>query len=383
MKRKIIIIGGGASGIACALRLKSNNPKIDCLILEQNPRIGKKILKTGNGRCNISNLGVSPANYNQPEFVSECLKRFSVNDLVSFFQRFGLLLRSDEAGRLYPYSDYANTVVDVLLHSIKNLGLEVLCDQRVKKVRKNNGFEVSTDVSTFQSDILVFSTGSLAQERTNGYEILRDLGHTVTDLEPGLVPLKTKENLSSLKGIKVKCRARLLSRGKVMMEEDGEILFKERGLSGILSMNLSRRAQAGDVVSLDLFPQTDILPFLKNASEEKGPEEALLGMLPKMLAFEVLRRNPDRDMNGIHATLKDLRFHVEGKYGFDAAQITLGGVAIEEINPDFSSKKDGDLYVVGEVLDVDGECGGFNLHFAWMSGILAADAISERFEKNL
>ena len=249
------------------------------------------------------------------------MKRFSVNDLVSFFQRFGLLLRSDEAGRLYPYSDYANTVVDVLLHSIKNLGLEVLCDQRVKNVRKNNGL-VSTDVSTFQSDILVFSTGSLAQERTNGYEILRDLGHTVTDLEPGLVPSKTKENLSSLKGIKVKCRARLLSRGKVMMEEDGEILFKERGLSGILSMNLSRRAQAGDVVSLDLFPETDILPFLKNASEEKGPEEALLGMLPKMLAFEVLRRNPDRDMNGIHA-LSDLRFHVKG-VRFDAAN-TLGG----------------------------------------------------------
>ncbi|NLH53954.1 MAG: aminoacetone oxidase family FAD-binding enzyme [Acholeplasmataceae bacterium] len=383
MKRKIIIIGGGASGIACALRMKMRNPELDCLILEQNPRIGKKILKTGNGKCNISNLRMASEHYNQPDFIARCLESFSVNDLVEFFRRLGLLLRADAAERLYPHSEYANTVLEVLLQALSKYRIEVLCNQRVREIQQGDGFEILTEDSRFFSDVLVIATGSLAQEKTNGYELLGNLGHSLTPLEPGLVALATKENMSSLRGIRVKCRAKLLDRGKIIHEESGEILFKEKGLSGILALNLSRHARPGNIVSLDLFPDVDILRFLEEALAEKSMDEALLGILPKMLAHEVLKRNINHDLQAIHATLRGLTFEITGKFGYEFAQITLGGVRIEEINHDFSSKKNQDLYVIGEILDVDGGCGGYNLHFAWMSGILAADAIADRFEKNL
>lgn len=383
MKPKIIIIGGGASGIICALRLKIKNPEFEVLILEQNPRVGKKILKTGNGRCNISNLNLSGKNYNHPEFINHCLEKFSVEDLIAFFRELGLIIRPDASNRLYPYSDYANTVLDVLLYALKKYNVKVMCDEEVRKIKSGDGFEIITANNRYNADMVVVATGSIAQEKTNGYDLLKSLGHSVTALEPGLVALKTKEYVNSLRGIRIKCKAMVIDRGQLLHEEEGEILFKEQGLSGILSMNLSRYVKTGSIVSLDLFPEIDPLPFMTEALNSKNMEDVLMGMLPKMLVQEILKRSKNYNLNEVYANLRSLSFEITGRYGFDMAQITIGGVPIQEINSDFSSKKTKGLYIIGEVLDVDGECGGYNLHFAWMSGILAADAIASHFEKKL
>lgn len=383
MKRNIIIVGGGASGIICALRLKIENPDLKVLLLEQNPRVGKKILKTGNGRCNISNHNMSSNHYNQPQFLSACLRKFSVDDLIDFFQKLGLFLRADHANRLYPYSEYANTVLEVFLHALNKYQIEVRCNQEVKEIKTSDRFVVKTGSEVYESDVVVVATGSQAQEKTNGYELLKKLNHTITTMEPGLVPLKTKENLSSLRGIKIKCKARVIHNGKTLHEEEGELLFKEQGLSGVLSLNLSRYAKPESIISLDLFPKTNILPILERLVKTKSLEAALLGIFPKMLVYEILKRSNKENLQDISEQIHNLKFEVAGKYGFSNAQITLGGININEINQDFSSKLNKDLYIIGEVLDVDGECGGYNLHFAWLSGILAADAILKRFEKKL
>ncbi|MDD3999706.1 MAG: aminoacetone oxidase family FAD-binding enzyme [Bacilli bacterium] len=383
MKKDVIIIGGGASGIACALRIKMNNPALKVLILEQNPRIGKKILKTGNGKCNISNLNMGPEHYNNQEFLENSMRSFSVDELIEFFNKLGLILRTDSSNRLYPYSESANTVLEVLLYALDKLGVEVKCNQEVLEVSISREFKVISATDSFTAGYLVMATGSIAQEKTNGYNLLKALNHSQTNLEPGLVPLKTKEKLNSIRGIRVKCKASVFEKEELLHEEEGEILFKEEGLSGVLALNLSRYARFGGIVSLDLFPDRKILPYLEKIIKFKDQEDALLGMLPKMLVYEVLKRNKGRNLAKISETLHNLTFEVIGNYGFGMAQITLGGIRTEEVNYDFSSKLVKNLSIIGEVLDIDGECGGYNLHFAWMSGILAAETIIGVFEKNL
>lgn len=377
--KRVIIIGGGASGIACALKLKSLNPDLQVTILEQNERIGKKILKTGNGRCNISNLQMDAIYYNNQNFVQSCLQVFSVTDLLAFFHSLGLLIKSDNASRLYPYSESATTVLDVFLENLRIYGIEVICNQQVIGIKKTGLYEVTTQDNKYNAEVVVMATGSLAQESTNGYDLLKSLSHSVTALRPGLVPLKVRENVKSLQGLRTKCVASVYDNGKILHSEEGEILFKDQGLSGVLSLNLSRYAKKGSIVSLDLLPNNrdgDVMEIIRN----KGVRQALLGVFPKMLAQEISKRgldNPDNIIRIIH----DFKFEVVGDYGFQVAQITLGGLNTAEINLDFSSKKAHSLYIIGELLDIDGASGGYNLHFAWLSGILAAMAISNDFEK--
>lgn len=379
--QRVIIIGGGASGIACALKLKSLNPGLHITILEQNERIGKKILKTGNGRCNISNLQMKPVNYNHPGFVQECLERFTVADLLEFFRYLGLMIKSDNAYRLYPYSESATTVLDVFLENLRCSGIETECNQQVVGIKNTGLYEVTTPNNTYRAEIVVMATGSQAQENTNGYELLKSLNHSVTALRPGLVPLKVRENVRSLQGLRIKCRASVYDDGKCVHAEEGEILFKEQGLSGVLSLNLSRHAKKGSSISLDLLPISESRDAeLMEIMRHKGIKQALLGVFPKMLAQEIIRRSSE-NMDSVIRNLHDFRFEVVGDYGFSTAQITLGGLDLSEINPDFSSKITHGLYIIGELLDIDGASGGYNLHFAWISGILAAQAICSEIEK--
>jgi predicted Rossmann fold flavoprotein len=375
-----MIIGGGASGLACAVQLKMLSPKSEVTILEQNDRIGKKILKTGNGRCNISNLNISEEYYNNQDFMKQCLKQFSVADLNSFFLKLGLVLKSDDYSRRYPYSEKASTVLDVFLSSLQRYGIEVICNQKVLKVKKNNVFRVITEDSEYQADTLVFATGSIAQERSNGYDLIKNLGHKITKLRPGLVPIKVQENLKSLQGLRIKCYAKIANK-EIEYGNYGEILFKDQGLSGILSLDLSRYSREGSIIKLDLLPskeqEEELLLLFKNFDIK----QALMGTFPKMLVYEILKRSPEGNVEEILQTIHNFKFHVTGDYGFNIAQITLGGVEIAEVNTNFSSKKDDKLYIIGEVLDIDGASGGYNLHFAWMSGILAAKAIAVDFEK--
>ena len=382
MQTKLIIVGGGAAGIVCALTAKRENPSLQVSILEQNERIGKKILKTGNGKCNLSNLNMSEHFYNHPHELSIWLNQIPISEVQAFFQSCGLFLKTDGSTRLYPYSEKATTVLEVLRYELKRHHIDTICNVRVKSLIYEQGWIVKTNQRDFKADYVVVASGSLAQEQTEGYRILQELGHRLIPLVPGLAALKTKEKLRHLQGLRVKCQAGIYEQKRLLHQDKGEILFKDDGLSGILAFDLSRFLTKGNEVALDLlFDYPHLERELTSLLTWKELEDALMGLLPKMLVWEILKRNPNRDIKAIVKTIHHLSFEVVATYGFEWAQIARGGISLEDINLDFSSRKQAHLSIIGEVLDVDGASGGYNLHFAWLSGMIAGRAIAS-FEKN-
>ena len=363
----VVILGGGASGVFCALSIKKHNPMIDVTILEQNDRLLKKVLKTGNGRCNICNRMISSEYYND-------FSLFELNNnvnVVKILEEFGFLLREEDLGRMYPYSESANVVVNYLVSKVKSMNINVLTNYKVVDIKKcNKGFVVNDDLVC---DKLVIASGSHAQSQTNAYDLLKKLGHSISKLTPGLVPLITKEETSHMKGIRWKCDARVLNKSNVR-KISGEVLFKDHGLSGIMTLDLSNYVDVNDIVSFDLMPGYEESELYELLSK-KG-NEYFEYSFPKMLYFDIEKR-AKRDNIDIIKVIKNYCFTVTGKKGFNDAQITLGGLSVKEINGDFSSKECNDLFVIGEVLDVDGASGGYNLSFAWLGGYVAGKAISK------
>ncbi|MGD9887562.1 MAG: aminoacetone oxidase family FAD-binding enzyme [Bacilli bacterium] len=377
METKLIIVGGGAAGIICAITAKKQNPQLQITILEQNDRVGKKILKTGNGKCNISNLNMKEEFYNHPMELRNWQKQLSVNEILSFFRELGLFLKTDGSTRVYPYSEQATSVLELLRFELARLQIEVICNVEVIKMSFIKKWIIETNQRDFESDIVVMATGSLAQEKTNGYQILSDLGHRVIPLHPGLVAMKTKEKLRNLQGLRVKCQAQIFDEKNLLHQDIGEILFKEDGLSGILAFDLSRFFTGKNIVSLDLmYDHPNLEEELNTVFQNKSYYDGLMGILPKMLVLEILKRVSEPNVKRIAEIIHNLTFEVIDTYGWDFAQIACGGVNIKDIADDFSSKKQPQLFIVGELLDIDGASGGYNLHFAWISGILAGRAIA-------
>ena len=374
---KIGIIGGGAAGLFAAIAIKRKLSSVEVTILERQSKIGKKILSTGNGKCNISNLNASYKNYNNP-LVDYALSEFDSKKCLDYFMELGLMTKSDEEGRCYPYSEKATSVVDVLVNNVEKLGIKVVTDFEVVHIKNLVNFYVySKTYGLLHFDYLVVATGGKSGINFNNdsYRFLKDLGHTITELKPVLVPIMTKENNKSLSGIRVKANVRLLRDNKLVFQTSGEVLFKDDGLSGISILEVSRHSLPGDKISLDLVSDIneDVLKtFLSD-------EEKLFGLVPKMVALEIIKRGKD-----YLKTVRDFSFTVKESYGFDNAQVTKGGVSMYEVNPiTYESTIIPRLYLIGEVLDVDGDCGGYNLQFAWSSAYMAAkDIIKNVEEKN-
>lgn len=369
---RVGIIGGGAAGLFSAIHLKLMNPNFEVTILERDSRVGKKILATGNGKCNITNLGASEKDYNDSK-VLYALNNFSVFDTINYFKKLGLMIKFDSEGRCYPYSEKATTVLDVLMNMINRLKINICTNYEVVHVKAYDDFMVySRDYGLKHFDYLIVSTGGKSGINFNNesYNFLEYLGHTVTNLYPGLVPLKTKEKLKNLSGIRSKAKVKLLREQKLIFNTTGEVLYKEEGLSGISIMEVSRHALPGDVISLDLvydLSDEEVTNFLKN-------EKNIFGLLPKMVATEVTKRG-----NNLLYTLRNFSFVVEDTYGFMNSQVTKGGVSFKEVNPiTFESLIVPKMYIIGEVLDVDGNSGGYNLQFAWSSAYSAAKNIIEK-----
>lgn len=358
---KVIIIGGGASGVFCALNIKANNPKVDVIILEQNDRILKKILKTGNGRCNIYNKNPRKEFYTDYSLLEgRCV------DLQDIFKKFNILVKEEREGRMYPYSESSACLVTNLLDAISRLGIVCKTLEKVISVKCNNGnIIVTTNENNYSCDYLVFACGSNSQETTNGYELVSSLGHKVTTLSPALVAMDTLEETVSLKGIRVKAKGSVNGFTKT-----GELLFKEHGISGILTMDLSLFTNIGDVVSFDLMPDY-------SCKEIEGMSSCLKSAFPKMLFLEIDRRAKRQNCK-YSQIIKNFTFTISRKKGFNESQITKGGVVLDEVNVDFSSKKKDNIYIIGELLDVSGTCGGYNLYFAWLSGYYSAMSIVEK-----
>lgn len=378
--KKIAIIGGGASGLFLSILLKKKIPSLDITIYEAQNKVGKKILQTGNGKCNLANMHILDSDYNTKK-IDYVLNNASVDTILNEFKKLGLKLRVDEEGRVYPHSERATTVLDILMKAINELGIKVLTDTCITDIIKNNNsFILKSQNNTYNASYVIMCTGgkSSITFKYNAYDILRRLGHTVTSLSPSLCALKTKENTKALSGIRVKCRAKMIVDNKIVKVTDGEVLFKDNGLSGVAIFILSQFFDKNKkcIVSLDLFKDETIDELNNELYNKNSLSDNLIGYFPKMVNQEIVNRSRTLDCGSV---IKDFRFEVVDTFGFNNAQVTKGGVLMDEVNNQtFESKKCNNLYLAGEVLDVDGSCGGYNLYFAFSSSYLIAEDIEKK-----
>lgn len=350
----LIIIGGGAGGLAAGVTASKRGKRV--LLIEKEDKLGKKILVTGNGKCNLSHVGVTAANYNS-DFARAALDV----DVVGFFHRLGLATKIQE-GRVYPYSESALSVLNVLR---KNFDGEVVLGQKVNKIERKDDIFV---VNGRKGKAVLLATGSRATKGEDSAYLYEAFGHTCTPKRAAIVPLVTDpEYVRPLANLRVKGVLTLLRDGKEGERERGEILFKQNGVSGIAAMMLSTHvARDPDHrydLSLDLVPDEtadDVKAFVRIAGAES--------YLQKAVAQSVEKQSKCRGVS-VADCLRDYRIERVKPGDFANAQVVCGGLRTEEFDENFMSKKVKDLYACGEVLDVDGECGGFNLHFAFASGI--------------
>ena len=374
---RVLVIGGGAGGLAAAVAAAQAGAEVT--ILEKNSRVGKKLLRTGNGRCNLSNRNVSPEGYNHPEFVRPQLEKTGCADLLDFFSSLGLWTVSDSEGRVYPRSDTATSVLDVLRLAASESGVRELCSAEVTaiRLRRGGGFAVSTrDKGEYSSERVIISTGG-------GTALLSPLGYTCVPFEPVLCPLRTDTApIRGLTGLRVKCRAGLLRNGGTVCSEEGEILFRDFGVSGILALDLSRYAKPGDTLTLDLMPEIkkeQLCSLLSGrAIPGQNERELLTGIFHRRVGEALQRAAGGPDAQSLAGAIKDLRMTVLGPGDVSNAQVTRGGASVEQFDPlTLESSRTPGLFCVGEALDIDGRCGGYNLHWAFASGLAAGRSAAQ------
>lgn len=398
----IIIIGAGASGIVTAINAKNENNRV--ILLEKNDRIGKKLLATGNGRCNYTNMNLSEKNYSSPDFVKRTLEDFSNEDLINYFRILGLESTLD-GNRVYPISLKANSVLNILIYWLEKKGIEVKTKSQVKEIKKTKkGYEVITNEEILRADVVVAAFGGKAMPASGSdgvsFEILKKMGIRVTDLKPALTQLKLESKyLKHLSGTKVIGRARLLRDEKVIDEREGEILFTNYGISGPPILDMSVNTKEGDIIEVPLINnlKKDSIDMVYNRYymfPDFSLEEFLMGLVDKkFIHYIVDSLDMDKntavnmismgDFEKIIGLLLKSRFKVTGNTGFKNAQVTRGGVSLDEVSPEnYEAKKYKDLYIIGEALNIDGDCGGYNLHFAFGCGYRLGKILREKIYKS-
>ena len=391
------IIGAGASGMAAALSA-AENPQVQVVLLERQARVGRKLQATGNGRCNLTNVHSTPANLHgtQPGFVRYAMEQFPPEAVRDWFQELGLFTVAEESGRVYPYSDQANSVVDVLRFALEKPNIQLLTGFEVTKIKKDHqGFVVESAEETIVCDKLIIACGGLAGTKLggsmSGYKLLQKQGHHVTRLRPALVQLRSDWNgCVSLKGVRANCRAQIFRDDQLFSSSKGELQFTEYGLSGPVMFEISRDACQGGgewTCRLDFLPDVEEEALFEALCKRKKTslpaEELLTGVLHNRLG-RVLSKSvgitptcpiyhlEDEELRAVCKAVKSFDIHLTEPLGMDAAQVTAGGIWTEEFDDrTMESRLVPSLYACGEVLDVDGDCGGHNLQWAWSSGRLA------------
>lgn len=388
------IIGGGASGMAAALAA-SENENTQVILFERQARLGRKLQATGNGRCNLTNLNAVSGGYHGDEaaFAQPALRAFDVEQTLTWFREMGLYTVAETSGRVYPYSDQANSVVDVLRFALEKENIQLKLGFEVVKIRKKmNGFFVEGAEETVFCDRLIVACGGLAGTKLGGsmagYQLLRSMGHKMTKLRPTLVQLKCGWNgVSALKGVRANCRAEVLRDGAIHSQSAGEIQFTEYGLSGPVIFEVSRDACYGRgawVCRLDFLPnisENELHSELQKRRKTKLlAEELLTGILHNRLGRVLTKAAgiaPNREISALSdgklamvcRTVKSFEVELTEPMGMDSAQVTAGGMITAEFDPHtMESRLVQGLYACGEVLDIDGDCGGYNLQWAWSSG---------------
>ena len=406
----VIIIGAGASGVMCALVLKKQNRNLKVLLLEKNDKLGKKLSITGNGHCNLGNINTDISNYNSSSNLDYFEKKLSIKDFhllnildntddlenyYDYLRHFGVLIRKEKEG-LYPYSMQAISVCKSFERYLDYLNVESKYNYEVLKVVKEEDSFVIND--ELKCKKVVIATGGKSYPKTGstgiGYFILRNFGHSIIDLYPSLTYLKTDyKYIKDLQGVRVNGIVSLSVDGRVEDKEEGQVQFTKEALSGICIFNLSRNVgkylekNKKVKIIINLVPnysELELLEYIKNFSSYLV-SEALSCIINNKLAIAISKETKVQDkkikelkaseLEGLCFTLKNMYFNISGLGDFDTAQVTSGGARLDEFTESLESKKCKGLYALGEVLDVDGKCGGYNLSWAFTSAIIVAKNI--------
>ena len=391
------ILGGGASGMAAAL-FAAQNPDAQVILLERQARVGRKLGATGNGRCNLTNLHASERGYHgeEADFAAFAISDFSPEVTLNWFSSLGLFTVAEDSGRVYPYSDQANSVVDVLRFALEKENITLKLGFEVEKVKKTAyGFRVESKEEIVECDKLIVACGGLAGTKLggtmSGYKFLRGMGHKCTKLRPTLVQLKSSwGGCTGLKGVRCNCHAAVYRNGQLHSESTGELQFTEYGISGPLIFEISRDVcqEKGEwVCRLDFLPDMgeDWLfdELLRRKTTNLPASELLTGILHNRLgriltqsagvsASRMVTELSDYDLRQVCRNVKGFEIGLTEPMGMDSAQVTAGGILTKEFDErTMESRIVPGLYACGEVLDIDGDCGGYNLQWAWSSGRLA------------
>lgn len=391
------IIGGGASGMAAALAA-AEQPGVQVVLMERQARLGRKLQATGNGRCNLTNLHAGQQGYHgdRPEFAREAIAAFGPQETLAWFRRLGLFTVAEPSGRVYPYSDQANSVVDVLRFALERPNIQVKLGFEVEKVKKTpDGFLAESKQEHLSCDRLIVACGGLAGTKLGGsmagYQLLRSLGHRCTRLRPTLVQLKAAwGGIAGLKGVRANCHAAIYRGETLWSESTGELQFTEYGLSGPVMFEISRDACQGLGpwhCRLDFLPEVpeSVLQeeLLRRRQGDLPASELLTGILHNRLGRVLTQaagislsrqvaQLGEAELFQVAQTVKDFDVALKEPMGMDSAQVTAGGMVTAEFDEQtMESRLVPGLYACGEVLDIDGDCGGYNLQWAWSSGRLA------------
>ena len=394
------VIGGGASGLMCAVRAAERHPDEKIVLLEKADRVGKKLLVTGNGRCNLSHVGAGAQSYHgsgSGELINILFKKYSDQAVLAAFRELGLLTYADSEGRVYPLSNQASSVLDVLRRRTARLHVEEICSADIQSIQKTaEGYEITAaDILVCAKKVVIASGGraDYAGRESGSRELLRSLGLSMSRLRPSLSPVTVKNDLlRSLKGIRAQAQVSLVKQDQIIKTERGEVQFTENALSGICIFNLSRTGNLGGCeIHVNLLPdysQRDITDEITARIHEDGnapASEIFIGLFHKNLGIALLKASgikpskpckniSDKEIKTLCRHMADWRFVCEENRDFKKSQVTAGGVSLSEIDPHtFESKRHRGLYLIGEALDIDGDCGGYNLQFAFASGMCAGD----------
>lgn len=411
----VIIVGAGASGTFCALSLKYKNTNLKVLLLEKNDKLGKKLLITGNGRCNLGNTDNKITNYNSSssldrfktflenndyDFLNILLNDDDLENYYYYLNKFGVLIKKEDTStRLYPYSNQALTVCKSFERALEKENIKTKYNYDVKKVIKNQDTFIINDDLVCKK--LIIATGGKTYSKTGstgiGYEILKSFGHTITPIYPSLTCLKTNyKYIKELQGVRIDAVVNLSVDGKIIDVEEGQLQFTKDALSGICVFNLSRNvggylSQKKDVkLIINYIPNysvEEIKGYLKGFygyNVETALSCIINNKLANVMTKELhlsnkkIKELTNAELESICFTLKNMYFNINGTGDFENAQVTCGGAVLDEFTSNLESKKCKGLYAIGEVLDVDGKCGGYNLSWAFNSALIVSNIISKK-----
>ncbi|MBR6569824.1 MAG: aminoacetone oxidase family FAD-binding enzyme [Clostridia bacterium] len=393
----VVVIGGGAAGMAAAIAAAMCGDRV--IVLEHMDRVGKKLLATGNGRCNLMNAG----QLRYPgggSFAGEVLTRCGAQEQKRFWHTLGLRIRQEDGGRIYPVSGAASTVLDTLRQAMRLLDVEIVTNANVNSIRRTNkGWAVEAD-RVYNAHRVIVAGGGCAQPKlgSNGsaYDLLTALGHTMTELKPALTQIITDTSpIRGLSGIRARCRVSITNGNGEKVRQNGELLFADYGVTGVCVMQCARWAESGDIFHIDLTRAMglenaqELLAELQRRRDTWGEGMTALDLLtglcvPKLAQVLMKQAGIDRagdrpagslnarQLREICALAEDFTLRIRGVKDFENAQVTAGGLCCCEFDANtMASRLVPGIHAAGEILDVDGDCGGFNLMFAFGSGILA------------